>query len=692
MFQVKAFKVGEDWELDVLAIPFDSKDSDAQWFDADTDTMSEVFTSPAIVYYHGINPDGRTVQKNPPLIGKAVRVEKKADGWHVRVLLDKTHELAKRIWEAAKKGLAAASSGSIGHLARMGDGSMYDKGKPGRIAKWAFAELSLIDIGEGRQPANRYAVALPALKSVYEQAGIALPDMEEPELESAGDALAESEASITIESHGENLMSEKEEKALSLDDVQATVAAALKADREAREAELKVSADAKALEDLKAENEALKTKAAEGNRLPGGAPYVAKHGDTWKFDNLSPGEIGLVVDTMKNAGRQPSAAAYKALALRLEDEKDERGDLGTNYTKGAMKAAGVDAAKAATDPMYSTASLTGSDWVGTSYSRELWQSIRSNANVASRIPTAIVEDGYSSKYFPLESSDPTWYKVPEATASDATLDQPATTITASQMATATKQLSLVKMGARVMYTGELVEDSLISFVPQLRQQLAASGQEQFDHAVIDGDTETSASTNINAIDTTPGTGITQQTYLLVDGFRKLALITNTANSRDGGALDIGDYVDTMKLMGTAGMAAADMAKVSFIVDPNVHYANMKLAEALTKDVYSGATFENGFLKRAYGVEIIPSWQMHNVSAKRMANAAGVIDADTDANNTKGAILCVRWDQWKLAYKRRMTMEVTRIANADSWEIVALARWGLAYRDTEASAISYNITV
>ena len=35
---------------------------------------------------------------------------------------------------------------------------------------------------------------------------------------------------------------------------------------------------------------------------------------------------------------------------------------------------------------------------------------------------------------------------------------------------------------------------------------------------------------------------------------------------------------------------------------------------------------------------------------------------------------------------------TRIANADSWEIVALARLGLAYRDNEASAITYNVGV
>jgi hypothetical protein len=69
-----------------------------------------------------------------------------------------------------------------------------------------------------------------------------------------------------------------------------------------------------------------------------------------------------------------------------------------------------------------------------------------------------------------------------------------------------------------------------------------------------------------------------------------------------------------------------------------------------------------------------------------------VDQDTASNNTTGAILAVRFDQWRQAFKRRMTLETTRIANADSWEIVALARLGLAYRDTEASAITYNVGI
>jgi hypothetical protein len=177
-------KAAGDWELDVLAIPFGSRDSDGQWFDADTNLMSDVFTTPAVVYYHGISPDRQGLQGDPEIIGKAVRVERKADGVWVRVVLDRTKAYARRIWEAAKRTAAAASSGSIAHLARLEGGKLYDKGVPGRIAVWPFAELSLIDVGEGRSPANPYAVALPALKAVYAQAGIALPvDIEQPEPE-----------------------------------------------------------------------------------------------------------------------------------------------------------------------------------------------------------------------------------------------------------------------------------------------------------------------------------------------------------------------------------------------------------------------------------------------------------------------------------------------------------------------------
>jgi hypothetical protein len=374
-----------------------------------------------------------------------------------------------------------------------------------------------------------------------------------------------------------------------------------------------------------------------------------------------------------------------------------------NYTKNAFKARfnlvpskdNKDAAmKAATDPMYSTGSTIGSDWVGSAYSPELWRVIRANANIASRVPEQIVPDGYSNITIPLQSTDPTFYKVAEVTAADSTMKVPAGTVTASQAATASKNITLGKLGARVMYSGEMVEDSLIPFVSELRMQIQAKGAEVLESLIIDGDTETSNAKNVSDIGGTPAA---TEYYIIADGFRKLALVTNTANSRSAsGGLLATDYIDTLKLLGTAGLAGANPNAVAFIIDPNVHYANMKLPEVVTRDVFGAATIENGFVTRMYGIPVIASWQMHYTSTaagyERKANTAGKVDQDTTTNNTTGSILAVRFDQWKQAYKRRMTMETTRFAESDSWQIVALARWGLGYRDTEASAISYNVGV
>jgi hypothetical protein len=499
----------------------------------------------------------------------------------------------------------------------------------------------------------------------------------------------------------ENLSDDEAAKLDGLNKEAASTKAKIEGLRHAEEAEVENAARIER-EKKEAVDAAVRAEAAKHRRLEfSEVAYQAQFSEVSKYDELSAGETALVIDTLNANNKPVSGAAFKALTLKIAELKDNNTDEGrkaVNYVKNAFKAHNPsidldhasDAVKAATDPMYTGGSLIGSDWVGTAYSSQIWEAIRAANVVFDRVPSIVVPDGFSSIYVPLESTDPTWYKVAEATASDSTLKVPAATVTASQAATANKQLTLGKLGARVLYTGEMTEDSLIPFAPQLRQQLTTSGGDTLEHIMIDGDTETSASKNINAIDTTPTAGTA---FLFLDGFRKLALVTNTANSRSAsGTLVIEDYIDTLKLMGTAGLAGADPRAVAFIIDYNVHYANMKLVEFKTRDVSSAATVENGFVTRAYGYQILPAFQMHKMSAKRMANTSGKIDGDTDSNNTTGAILAVRFDQWKQAFKRRMTLETTRIANADSWEIVALVRWGMTNRDNEASAITYNVGV
>lgn len=174
-----AIKALNDWTLDVLALPYDKKDSDQQWFDMQTDTMPEIFNNPAIIYHHGVMPGKGMIEKKPVIIGKMLSMKKELDGLHVIVLLDKTIEYARRVWEAAKSGLAVASSDSIAHLARLevgGKTQMYEKNKAGRIAVWPLAGLSLWDKVKGNfTPASHYAIALPAMKAIYRDAGLPFP-------------------------------------------------------------------------------------------------------------------------------------------------------------------------------------------------------------------------------------------------------------------------------------------------------------------------------------------------------------------------------------------------------------------------------------------------------------------------------------------------------------------------------------
>lgn len=684
MFTDISVKMAGDWELDVLAVPFggpkNGRDLDGQYFSKSTNLFRENYPTPLIVYYHGRTPDGKPMGE-PEIIGKPTKSWTTDEGVWFRVLLDKTSQYAKRVWESAKAKLARASSGSISHLVRVA--------KDGLIKLWPLVEISLIDSDGKRQPSNAYAVALPVMKSHFEKAGAVAPDIApQPEPEDDGQT-------APVEGEGTKTDKTLEDKEMETEETKKLIAEAIKADREVREAEAKAAAEKQsAIESaVKAEKEKWEAEAAKSRRLPLGMPLVTKFEDTYKYDGMSTSELALMVDTMKSANKEVSPSAIKALMLRVARiENDHVSPETASYAKSALKSVlncelSDEAIKAATDPMYTGGSNIGSDWVGTAYSNQLWEAVRAKAQVAQKIPSAVIPDGYSSEYWPLESTDPTWYKVAEASTSGSAVNYvPDYKITPSQVATDKKQITVAKMGCRVMYSGEMVEDSLIPFISQLRQQMEMSGAEQMEHVIIDGDTATSS--NINDIGGTTYSGSATTLFLLTNGFRKVG-ITNGRSA--AGSLSEDDYLDTAKKLGLNGIGA-DPGRCSFIVDPNTYFKTLKLATLKTKDVFTQATLEGGTLTRMWNYPVMASWFMHWRQTSRLANTAGKVDLDTAGNNLYGGILAVRWDQWKLAYKRRMTMETTRFANADAWEIVALTRWGLGYRDSYASAETYYVGV
>lgn len=455
-----------------------------------------------------------------------------------------------------------------------------------------------------------------------------------------------------------------------------------KLDAEAKAAEAKAAEATHTAEAVKAAKSEWEAEAAKSGRLPiSGMPAVAKYGDLRPYDNLDAGEQAVMLGVLAAAHKPASPAALKALAIKLEGDKGEVGRVGQN----AMKAMGMKA----NEIDYSTLSNYGDEWVGVAYSQAIWESIRVECKVLARLPQFEFPVGAESIVLPLESTDPVWYNVAEATSSATGYAGPTPTVTASNMGTGKANMTLAKLGARVIWTGELDEGSIVPFAGQLRIQLGKSGAEYLESAILDGD-PTLTVANINATDGAGGTA--GKWYTVWAGMRYSALITTAANSRSAaGSLDVTDYLETVKLMGAGGRNALDVSKVFFVVDAATYNKTRSLPEVLTKDVSSSPTIEGGQLVKLWGYDLIASGAMLMNSAKHLTTAAGDISL-TDSGNSYGQIVAVRGDQWNFGWRRRMTMETTRWAASDSTEIVAMVRCGLIQRDTEASAVTYYVGV
>ena len=710
---VIAIKSGDTWELDVLGVPYggpnNGRDSDGEYFSAQTKLYLDKYPTVPAVYYHGYDENGAPASE-PQIIGKTTGYEVKQDGVWFRVALDQANEYARRVWEAAKNGIARASSGSISHLRRVA--------RDGHITHWPVAELSIFDAVGNRQPANQYAVAMPVMKAVYAQAGLTLPDDIEGEDAAQPEAGAEGEqqsapavkADDTPQQDTRTDNHPMEGKDMTEQEMQEAIAKAIQANEDKRAAD----AAAKAAEQERIDK-AVAAKAAEmqaeidaaraqAQRIPGGlngAPAVAQFGDIAKYDNLEIADLATLAalgKATKMSGKSdgPSLELLKALTVRLgesdEGKQPEYGAAKATLRQAQARVHGGAAVKA-NELNYSTYSSYGDEWIGVTYSNALWDKIRLATPVVGRIPTVTVPQGSESVVIPLLGASPTFYKVAQATAQDANPGRTTATYTTGKLGTSSQTLTVGKLGAAVNWSSELDEDSFIPWVQELRRDLTAEAAEVLEHIVIDGDTVTTATTNINDIGGTPaGT----EAFLLFNGFRKLALVTNTANSRSAGTLAVDDYLETLKLMGLGGRNAVDKAAVSFITDMHTNWASLVLAELKTTDVNSQATVENGQLTRIWGREVITSANMHRANQDATyglkANTSGKIDLDTASNNTTGSILAVRWDQWRFGYKRMMNFEIQREPLSDSTLIVVNMRVGMVYRDTDASAISYNVTL
>lgn len=218
-------------------------------------------------------------------------------------------------------------------------------------------------------------------------------------------------------------------------------------------------------------------------------------------------------------------------------------------------------------------------------------------------------------------------------------------------------------------------------VALVKRKLALSAANTMVSDILNGDTATSANTNINLIDGTP-TG--SESYLAADGLRKQAVTDSTAT--DAGTLGFADYLTAVKSLGFLGANKQDLAII--------HSVGAEVA-ALGVDEFRQA-YVNGQVSSAITGKL-PNFLGASIATERFlgeANTAGKISG-TASNNVKGQIVVAHKSAVQWGTNGDYYMEIYRVPGAGyqviGWYFMGHAIAGKAKLGTASVASLYNIS-
>ena len=443
--------------------------------------------------------------------------------------------------------------------------------------------------------------------------------------------------------------------------------AALKAREEAREQE-ELKAKAAEADKLREELEALKAQTADAQpakRLPGSTKEPEVHGTGTKaapievgskFDGLK--AVDMAIGTMLHGIINPSKQYMRALAEKAVRE-------------GYLKADELE---------HTTNTGYGAEWAQQIVAGTLWRDTLDDNRIVGLFPQ--IQMPSSPFTLPASGASPDVYFVDETQDESELTFGSGNPIPDTRVGTAKAVLTAKKFGVRVGVSAELTEDAAIATLPTLREDMMLAMAGTLDSVLLNGDTTTAATGNINSDDAAPAA---KTPYLAFDGLRKLPLVTNTANATDAnGAV-------TLALMRTARFTmpvryANDIANLAWIVDGETYAKLLSLDAIETMEKYgANATVLTGEAGRIDGIPIIVSAQAG------LTEANGKMSA-TAANNTKGQMTLVYRRGWRVGFRRQLKLVSEYIAYTDSFQLVATVRMAFASFNTEVAAVLYNITV
>lgn len=425
---------------------------------------------------------------------------------------------------------------------------------------------------------------------------------------------------------------------------------------------------------------------AGGGENPSNPPTNPRITMRTAYHDLSPIDMSYMHDWRNGMARHGKSSAPDVKFVRELLEKTQR-VLTYETTRSALDMNPNDAnriLRIKDNELDNTASAGQIlEWIPTIWSSELWRRVRVDNEVASSFRT--VEMPSNPYNLPIESTDPTVSFVPETTnESQLTLASSANPIPDSVVTSGKVTLTAGKLALRVGFSSEAEEDSIIPFIPQLREQGIRAMANAVDNVLLNGDTATGGSVNINDIDGTPPA---KSKYLIFNGLLKNAIVTGAATQ----TVNLGNSAPTLatirllrsKLQSTLNVYGLRPDDLVMFVDPYMWFKMLSIDE-INSWLNNGrnATVNNGMLPNIDGIPVWPSQEMG------LANSAGKI-SETSTNNAYGRISMSAKTGWTIGYKRQVTTNVDYLSYYDSYQFTATLRIAFINKDGFASAAAYG---
>lgn len=416
-----------------------------------------------------------------------------------------------------------------------------------------------------------------------------------------------------------------------------------------------------------------------------------------RFANFSAGDMALAVKLAKSQFPEltrdgmtlgdiiPDEAFHKHMAMKISQRLEDKPFTGNDAV--SMRAIMPFKSMKADELMATDITAQGDEWTSTFFVMDSWRAAEEANELlgllrSRRMQFVTVPRGVDQVEFKTTDQGATMYTRNEPNSLDSTL-RPEVTVNYSTPVTGKITKSLAEHVVAVVYSHRLDLQSLLNVAQEINWDVTQAMGEGTENALLNGDTETAASTNINLIDGTPAGGLQKPLYLAWNGLRLEALITESGQSRDGGALSTEDYLSTLALF--PHRIQARKQQLLFIIDPSTMNATAPLVDIKTKDVAGElATLFTGTIPALFGVDIYTSSQLEKT------DSAGKVTAAIDG--TKGQIIAAYGPYCAYGRQQDIVIETARDIDSGATKFVANIYHVFMTRQANSVMESYNLTV